>query len=752
MTLRKANPDDAPPPYTPTDPLTPASSSVSANGELPAPPTTDPALVPVPAAVSEPEPVPEYEHVSQPTDNFISAVPFFAERPPTLPHSPHEEVLQHTITIYSRSQARDYSRFPRCWRSRSEEVTDNDWRTFLNYLLPSHLGPASHHPGLPHKLRQEIERDHRDCSQESDDQRRARIATVVEEWNHHFFRPRAMAVSYCFAPEAKTETISPLCPRCYPSTVRSMPIRHGSGSNLSRSQTAPPEALNSIPRKPVGTNTTQPSVGQSQSGRNEPNGTQSDGPQNFGNQSYIGSWASAIQNWATNLSEQAQIYGDTIERQANERGRQFEARAEAFGRMMEARGNALENYFEQQEKRFEGRSARCEPSCESRSSWQHPWTPSGPRARGAGCGNRGAFVPQYRGRGRGRPGWNGSSWNRWDQTTSSQRPRSASISSLSSSLSSSSSSSDSLSSHSSEDDQGSSVADALRQQRIQARHLSTEHHARTAALRHEMCALRAAHKELRSSCNRRGGADHEEYSFDKVAEAQAIKVEVGNLKQEYKNTRNEFRQERKQLRKVRRDLRKERRKEIKAEKKQRKNKGKGMHDSFIASYEAEYYLLILKGPVQGLPQASSGLIPVENPPPPVAPPTVPVEPPSSTVPANQYPPIPETSDIPLDAAAEIRAHTAPSPTQIQQEKSKLEAKSKAKEKTSSSDAVPKSMTWGWTRGAGSKASSRKKAKEGEPQNMQWSGDGQQENGVLIVGGDGRERAEMDGAPQPPNQA
>ncbi|WEW55718.1 hypothetical protein PRK78_001151 [Emydomyces testavorans] len=712
MTLRKAIPEDAPPPYTPTDPLTPSSTNISVEDESP--------------PESSPENVPSYSHSVQSSANFISAVPFFNERPPSVLHSPDEATSVHTLTIYARSQAKDYSRFPRCWRSRSEEVTQHDWLTFLNYLLPSHLGPASNHPDLPRKLRREIERDHKDRAQESDEQRRTRIAAVVDEWNRCFFGPRAMSVAYGFAPEAGTVAMSPLCPKCYPSTVRAMPLRHGHHPTLARSQTGPPVLQHSIPRKPVGGHTTNRTTGQShRSGGDAGRDTvepQSNVPQNAANPTSWGSWATTMQNWANTLSDQAQRYGEQVERQAMAHGRRIENNAESFGKMMEARGRALENYFEQQGERVEQAGERFENACSKRSPWLYPWNPSTTWRKGSGRGPDGGMGPQSDG-----PGCN---------YPASSRPRKASISSLSSSLSSSSSSSDSPSSLALDSDGNANAAgskpeiDPLRQKRIQARDLYTDHRAKAAALRHEICALKAAHKELRSAASRSqdGGAGGAGITDAKAAEARAIKTEMWNLKREYKAMKKEFRQEKKQLRKAMKGSKKELKKARKGEKKQRKDKKKEPAATRSGRFDVVHMPVEYAPSIPSIPRQPTQPSSVPMPPPPPPPPPA----------AYSFPSIPNPPNIPIAPAAEVRAHTFPSNPSLSQEqegpKSDSTKSTKGIGKGSSKDPASKAMGWGWTNSrAGSKSSGfRKKASESQAPSMQWTGDGKQQSGVVPV--------------------
>src|SRR5436190_21210199 len=180
--MSNPTPEDAPPPYTVTDPLTspyPINCAATA------------IYSPRPAA---PVNAISYNSLVGPV-NFISAASYFHERPPPVVQ-PGEEILEHTLTIYARSESRDYSHSPRCWSSRSGEITELDWNTFLNYVFPPHLAPAARQSHLPPKLRAEIEREGKDRPQETDEQRQARITAVITEWNEHFFGPRATRILY----------------------------------------------------------------------------------------------------------------------------------------------------------------------------------------------------------------------------------------------------------------------------------------------------------------------------------------------------------------------------------------------------------------------------------------------------------------------------------------------------------------------------------------------------------------------------
>ncbi|EEP80951.1 predicted protein [Uncinocarpus reesii 1704] len=688
MTLTKAIHDgDAPPPYTPTDPLTPSTPDADEPSEQPVA-----------------EEVPSYSQTVQSSPNFISAVPYFTERPPTVAHGPGDEILEHAITIYTRSQAQRLCPIPTMLA------------ISIRGIHPARLA------NLPRKLRQEIERDRKDRPQENDEQRKARIAAVAGEWNSFFFRPRAMNVVIHFAPENGATTTSPLCPKCYPSAVRSMPLRPGAHASMPRSQTAPAAPPYSIPRKPVGERTANPPPQQPvhpsiEGGHTGPQSQQ----RNVPNQPAMASWASTIQKWANNMSEQAQRYGDHIERQALAHGRRAEDRAEAWGRIMEAKGQMWENYFDQQGKRMEQAGEQFEQACKRRSPWLYPWNPSGPWGKphdgGRNCGGMGPHWGPA-----GHPPFNhggmGSHWGPPGFPMSS-RSRKASISSLS--TSSSSSSTESLSSFSSdsEDESGARPEiDIVRQSRLQARHLYTEHRARAAALRHERCALRAAHRDLRSSVSRdrRHGAGHSEASHAKAAEAEAIKAELVALKREHKELRNEFHQERKQIRRVMRNSKKEQQRTRRAEKRELKRNRK--HPERSQSRP--------RGPDIAHEERPSTAITANQPP---LPPLPPVPPPI----ASQTPGTPASSTTDLRAGG---IQPDPSPMDQPQRKSKNEnpKASKGKGEDSSKEPAPTTVGWGWTGGNAGKKSSgfRKKKQEPEAPSMQWSGDGKQESGVLPV--------------------
>lgn len=164
--------------------------------------------------------------------NFESAVAYFEERPPTMLDE-DRDVLPHHLTIYPRSQAKDYPRRPRCWNSRTDEITQQDWDMFLRYLFPPHLGLASASGHLSRQLRAQIQRDRKDRPQETDEQRRLRTTAVIEEWNQCFFGPRDVQLEFKYITDPRNGPSSPLCPKCYPAATKANQRSRSSQSSVS---------------------------------------------------------------------------------------------------------------------------------------------------------------------------------------------------------------------------------------------------------------------------------------------------------------------------------------------------------------------------------------------------------------------------------------------------------------------------------------------------------------------------------------
>lgn len=253
-------PDEAPPPYSVVDPLLLQTngSSNSSNVDIHTAPQQQfqpplrlrggeaPSSDAISSDGSSGYPVSRDQSSSIiPPVNFASAAGFFEERPPPPVSVPagdeQREILRHHMTIYPRSQAKDFPRRPRCWnRARAQadgtnepnneiDITQQDWDTFLSFLFPPHLGPAASSAHLPRRLRAEIARDRKDRPQETDEEREARIAAVIAEWNQGFFLPRGTCVSWVYVKSLENTPASPLCPRCYPAATAAAQVLRDRG-------------------------------------------------------------------------------------------------------------------------------------------------------------------------------------------------------------------------------------------------------------------------------------------------------------------------------------------------------------------------------------------------------------------------------------------------------------------------------------------------------------------------------------------
>ncbi|KAJ5660100.1 hypothetical protein N7507_006551 [Penicillium longicatenatum] len=370
--------EEAPPPYSAVDPLvppannrnnTPQRTSAPSRGnaaesqgagssriaELP--PPTSPAIVPI---------------------HFTSAVAYFEERPPLILDD-SRSILHHHMTIYPRSQAKDFPRRPRCWTSRKNEISQQDWDTFLRYLFPPELGLAASSQHLPRQLRAEIQRDRKDRPQETDEQRRARIMAVVDEWNQCFFEPRATNIAFVYIGEPDAASSSALCPHCYPAATKAT---QGNGASAS---TASPEG-----QSPWSSNTSSPVPGQYAQSQSPtswpyapaapyglPPGTMQYGspygvppfpghgyppphpppgvpPWQWNNWAYSqpqngnSSTSKGAFGWFSNITAQAQKYGERFAEQAQHYGDQISAQAMHYGRQVEEQAMAHGRWVEEQ--------------------------------------------------------------------------------------------------------------------------------------------------------------------------------------------------------------------------------------------------------------------------------------------------------------------------------------------------------------------------------------------------------------------
>ncbi|CAI7594648.1 unnamed protein product [Penicillium bialowiezense] len=345
-----------PPPYSAVDPLlTPTANRTNSTSSTSAPresseSSQDAGSSRVPA---QPTVVPTH---------FVSAAAYFEQRPPLVVDE-SRSLLQHHMTVYPRSQAKDFPRRPRCWASRFDETTQQDWDVFLKYLFPPELGLAASSQHLPRQLRAEIRRDRKDRPQETDEQRRARIASVVGEWNECFFHFRGAHIVFIYVGDPNSTPSSALCPKCYPAATGSI---EGSPSRNPNTPSPVPGQQSPVPAPwptspspyhhpqgfapplpyaaPYGAPTypspyyPHPQPQRAWQWNNWAYAPQQQAYPNNGSSNkggWISQLASTAQKYGERFSEQAQQYGDQISAQAQHYGRQVEEQALAHGRWIE---------------------------------------------------------------------------------------------------------------------------------------------------------------------------------------------------------------------------------------------------------------------------------------------------------------------------------------------------------------------------------------------------------------------------------
>ncbi|KAF9886123.1 hypothetical protein FE257_012058 [Aspergillus nanangensis] len=368
-----SNNEEAPPPYSAVDPLpsqtndrtallrlrggnAPISDTVSTDGSS----SSLTIVTPLPPA------------------NFTSAAAYFVERPAPV-FDAEQPFLEHQLTIYHRSQSKDFPRRPRCWGPRNNLIAQQDWDTFLKYLFPPHLGLASSSGQLPRQLRAEIQRDRKDRPQETDEQRHIRVSAVITEWNQYFFEPRAARLVFIYVTNPQNAPLSPLCPRCYPAATKASHENRSAlapvagrgrltraGLPPAQGQPTPHAHLGYPPATPYGYPNTpispvnyapygapplhNPAAQQTfpyypqqplpyqQWGWNAqpwPPQQPNPSPTKGGALGWIASLASEAQRYGERISERAERYGDQISAHADYYGRQVEEQAMAHGRWIE---------------------------------------------------------------------------------------------------------------------------------------------------------------------------------------------------------------------------------------------------------------------------------------------------------------------------------------------------------------------------------------------------------------------------------
>ncbi|KAJ5212582.1 uncharacterized protein N7498_004228 [Penicillium cinerascens] len=339
--------EEAPPPYSASDPLNARANNRNGNRSQAATPLRDNA--PLQEASSSRLAELSGSAVSSvvPT-HFTSAVTYFEQRPSSVIDD-GRDILYHHMTIYPRSQAKDFPRRPRCWNAHFDEIIQQDWDTFLRYLFPAQLGLAAASQHLSRQLRAEIQRDRKDRPQETDEQRRARITAV---------------------PDAAPT--SALCPRCYPAATKATqgtgtptPVegqRAVNANALSLVAEQPTPSPNSWhmphfspfgnapqPHMPFGTPFGVPPFaahgahnGQPPQYYPQPQPPPGVAPWQWQPWGYTppqfgpsGTSKSGALGWISSLTSQAQKYGERFAEQAMHYGRQVEEQAMAHGRWLE---------------------------------------------------------------------------------------------------------------------------------------------------------------------------------------------------------------------------------------------------------------------------------------------------------------------------------------------------------------------------------------------------------------------------------
>jgi len=240
--------DLPPPPYSSEDPHTSTSptaglelpSSTTAAADLPAferNTTRLPIRTSLRGGYTRPIPPPEEPALS-------SAAAYFEERPCTGQYP--NFVLRHQIILDSEVTREDLS-FPQpVERYRARDVSDADWSTFVNYILPEHhlspLDEATKHD--------DNKRRHR-VAEVDTPERQEQIELVVGEWNSGFFGPRGIHVY----PEFPTSAISGVSraisaqPTSYGASISPQPLYPPIPDSFSN---PPPPSMPCPPHMPYG--------------------------------------------------------------------------------------------------------------------------------------------------------------------------------------------------------------------------------------------------------------------------------------------------------------------------------------------------------------------------------------------------------------------------------------------------------------------------------------------------------------------
>lgn len=131
--------------------------------------------------------------------NVVPGMAYFEDRQPSIPYGGvHLSMVEHTITVRP-DTTRDDIAFPLPLDTYiARDVTNIDWYTFMNHLLPVPDQTANE------KQNSVKGNQHRSQAEEDSPERRQRILDVVDDWNEHFFKPRLIHIKAEFATLAST--------------------------------------------------------------------------------------------------------------------------------------------------------------------------------------------------------------------------------------------------------------------------------------------------------------------------------------------------------------------------------------------------------------------------------------------------------------------------------------------------------------------------------------------------------------------
>ena len=128
----------------------------------------------------------------------LSAASYLSTRPAPTTRAGRTVVHNFVITPGTAASALQFPKPEQVWMSR--DVDREDWKTFLNYLIPKRpVRNASAFQG-DFNIQDGAESQNSGVIQETEAARRRRINHLVAEWNDEFFQPRGLKVQPQFDP------------------------------------------------------------------------------------------------------------------------------------------------------------------------------------------------------------------------------------------------------------------------------------------------------------------------------------------------------------------------------------------------------------------------------------------------------------------------------------------------------------------------------------------------------------------------